>query len=292
VLVFFTDLTIRLSSLARGTVGLGGLSNNDVRVLIRVRDLAGPTPSEIAQSIGIPRSAVSRSLRSLTAQGVVQRHTKPTDRRSHSLTISREGNRRFTALWEAMTNHLAEVADEARYLAELLDPQPYARTQSNPAKAASEVIDQLAASGAVYVRPAQATAKRFGIGSSSSDRFALTLITFARVRRPSHLARRLELTASGTSAVIDRLVSAGLIARVGASEGDGRAVRLFATPLGQRAAKELLEPVEAHAGFIAAALADVAALPRRPDVLAAPLTSRSVGPLAWPTLGEGGVHQG
>ena len=262
-LVFFTDLSIRLSSLASQIVGKGGLSNSDVRVLIRVRDLASPTPSEIAGSIGVARSAVSRSLRSLTARGVVQRRPRPDDGRSHSLTISPEANWRLNALWVAWTNHLAEVADEARYLAELLGSEPNARPRSNPTKDATDVIDQLGAAGAACVGSAQSVANRFGV-ANRSDRFALTLIAFGRVSRPTHLARRLELTTSGTSAVIARLDRAGLVARVVPAEGDGRAAHLVATQLGQRAAEELLEPLEVHSDLFATALSGVAALTRRP----------------------------
>ncbi len=251
-LVHLTDLTVEISALAVKIMGRGGLSNVDVQVLLAIRAQPGSTPSEVAATLGLAPGAVSRSLLALRGQGVIRSRTDPADRRLTHLSVNAEGHRRLQTLVVAWSQCFAEHAGELRTLAALLDATPQKQDRKSP-RDVFEALDQIARAGATYVSGVSAACERFAIGSSS-DRFALTFIAFAEVSRPKDLALRLRLTTAGASAVIDRLERAGVVARRRRSERDGRATVLAVTPVGRRAAGQLLAPIEDVLADVVAAL--------------------------------------
>ena len=88
-----------------------------------------------------------------------------------------------------------------------------------------------------------------------ADRFTLALIFLYGEQRPTQIADELGFTLSGTSGVLTRLESAGLITRRhDVTAGDRRAVKLELTPRGEDSVLVQLETFINHAPVLVSAL--------------------------------------
>src|SRR5690349_2814102 len=117
---------------------------------------------------------------------------------------------------------------------------------------------------AAGIRQRAAVAQRLGL--ATTDVLALDHVVTAPGTAPSHLARALLVSPSGTTAVIDRLTNAGLVTRV-AAPGRHR-VGLEATDAGREVHAHTLAPLSPDLERL------VEELPRRDRRLATELLTR------------------
>ena len=85
-----------------GVLGEGHLDSTfsltEVRVLFELANRAHPTASEIAETLGLDRGYLSRTLRSFQKRGLVTTKTGPADRRRSLLRLTPAGRRAFAPL--------------------------------------------------------------------------------------------------------------------------------------------------------------------------------------------------
>jgi DNA-binding MarR family transcriptional regulator/GNAT superfamily N-acetyltransferase len=85
-----------------GALGEGHLDSNfsltEVRVLFELANREHPTASEIAETLGLDRGYLSRTLRSFQRRGLVTTKTGPDDRRRALLRLTPAGRRAFAPL--------------------------------------------------------------------------------------------------------------------------------------------------------------------------------------------------
>jgi DNA-binding MarR family transcriptional regulator len=103
--------------------GAGGvhLDRADYGVLVRIDEAAAPVRmTDLAESLGIDISTVSRNVRGLERAGLVQRTGDPADQRASRLSLSDEGQdvlcRVRRTRQEAMRNLLADWSETDRAL--------------------------------------------------------------------------------------------------------------------------------------------------------------------------------
>jgi MarR family transcriptional regulator, negative regulator of the multidrug operon emrRAB len=94
---------------------------------------------------------------------------------------------------------------------------------------------------------------RTGLGGTSAA--ALLLVHHGHVSRIDNLRAPLALTQAGVVRLVDRLVAAGLVRRVAAADGDGRAVALALTRAGTTRARALMQARERAIAELLAGLA-------------------------------------
>lgn len=79
-------------------------------VLALIDANSGLSQTRLAGILGIDRSTLVAVLDKLECQGLVERATRPNDRRSHALKLSREGAKRFASLARQVRRHEARIA--------------------------------------------------------------------------------------------------------------------------------------------------------------------------------------
>ena len=72
-----------------------GLTRIGWCILLAVEEEGLKNPSEIAQFVGIDRTATSRALRQLESEGLIDREMGREDRRTTEVTLTDEGHRRL-----------------------------------------------------------------------------------------------------------------------------------------------------------------------------------------------------
>jgi DNA-binding MarR family transcriptional regulator/GNAT superfamily N-acetyltransferase len=89
--------TRRIGALGEGHLG-SEFSLTEVRVLFELANREHPTASEIAETLGLDRGYLSRTLRSFQKRGLVTTKTGPADRRRALLRLTPAGRRAFSPL--------------------------------------------------------------------------------------------------------------------------------------------------------------------------------------------------
>jgi DNA-binding MarR family transcriptional regulator len=249
--VLLVEFSIASTQLVASTLGPHNTSNLDVQVFLAIHDGSGPTPSELADRLGVDRTALSRSLRRLRSENLVSHTADRVDGRSIHLRLTRAGRARVSVF----ESRLAQMfVCQARLVREVLaslgqidEPAPDLRV--TPLEAAFALAD----AGTAYVADATELVRPLGI-STTTDRFAVSLIHQERAIRPARLADRLGLTTGGTSALIDRLERADLAVRGDAGESDRRGVLITLTGRGYELAVGLLDVFRRHSDSLCRAL--------------------------------------
>lgn len=250
--VLMFTLTADLTEAAVDALGSGNAANRQVQILLALHARPGVTPSRLAESLGMSRSSMSHALSRFEAEDLVDRSIDKADRRSVRLGLSPMGSARLRAFEKALRTVLERHADAMRACTGLLGfpaGPDYWSTMS-----VLEAGEGLGRVGASYVADVSA-AMRPLVALEWRERFAITLIHQHGGLRPAALAGSLRMSSSGTSTLLDRLESLGLVHRTqGADAGDRRAVLVTFTAKGARSAEAALDVLERHAEGLADAM--------------------------------------
>ena len=128
IVIRLAILARRASAVRRDALDVGGLKHWQFKVLLALRRVGPPytaNPSQLADSLGLTRGALSSRLRPLEEAGLIVRTTDVTDRRRVHVQLTPEGSeiferhlsreqRRETALLSVLTS------EERQALADLL----------------------------------------------------------------------------------------------------------------------------------------------------------------------------
>ncbi|MGI3168019.1 MarR family winged helix-turn-helix transcriptional regulator [Pseudooceanicola sp. C21-150M6] len=91
-----------------------GLTRISWCVLLAVGNEGLTQPSDIATFVGIDRTATSRALRGMEAQGLLERNSGEGDRRTRHITLTPAGERAIEAATPFARENAARMADRLR----------------------------------------------------------------------------------------------------------------------------------------------------------------------------------
>jgi DNA-binding MarR family transcriptional regulator len=207
---------------------------------LRLRDLT--------TQVGLPGPTLSRVVDRLVANGDVTREAGPSDGdgRAVLMTITpvgveRERNIDRTILHDGPAASLI-VKEAAIHLDDLMKALP-AATERPPALHPDDSLAGVLARLGITVGDALRS-----ISPSGDIAEALALLAFVEDanRRPSIIASLVGLSSGGTTKVLDRLESAGQIARTFGTSGDRRGIDLHLTTEGRRQLRSMSEKAQPH----------------------------------------------
>lgn len=253
VLVFLIALSVAVNGIAAQTLGPDGVTNAEVRLLATIRHQRGITPSQLATRVGASRSVISHSLSRFQESGLVEKERDPLDGRSFRVGITAKGKRRTDAFEAGIGRVFAARRDDARRLLPLLGGSEAWGVGETDELPPLTVAQQMSGAGSAYVADVTPLVAPLGV-QMASDRFALDFLRHHGDLRPAELAQRLDLTPSGTSVLLDRLESAGLIHRNRPETGDRRAVVVRLTDRGERVCELTTESLARHKDLFRRAL--------------------------------------
>lgn len=244
--------SLDLNELGAATLGPATVSNREGQVLLELHRCPDVTPSDLAGSLGLSRSAVARLLSQLRQEGFLSRSVDASDRRSVRVRLTAAGKGRIRSFEHGLERLFVARGPLIRYLLETSGyvdmPEPAA------AQPALVVMERLTQAGARYVDDVRERLEPAGL-QVASDRYALSLLHLRGQLRPTDLVLALRLTSGGVSQLLDRLEERGLVERMSRVSRDQRSVLVTPTPEGLVAAETILEVFDAHFAELAAALA-------------------------------------
>ena len=248
-LALLQGYTLGLSGVAEASLAHGGASNVDIELLSAV-DAMGPVqPSVVAESLGRPRSTLSRSITRLLDAEMLETQPVVGDRRRVNLTLSPLGRQSLAAFHAALADYFQDCAPVVKEVLLLLGRDPDS-VLDMPVVGPTQAARRMAAVGATYVTSVRAVVAPYGI-HTMADRFAIAAIAHRGSIRPSQLADELWLTPAGTTGVLDRLERAGLVRRDASGvAGDGRGILVSLTPRGEAAVTAVLAVFGQHVDAI------------------------------------------
>lgn len=244
--------SLDINEVGAATLGSATLSNREGQVLFALYRQPRRTPSELAASLGLSRSAVARVLSGLQREGFIERSVDPSDRRSARLSLAESGKRRVREFEHGLEQLFVARGPGVRYLLEttgydtLLD--------DGPPLTGLEAMEQVTRAGARYVEDVLGRLDPVEL-EGASDRFAISLLQLRGRLRPTDLGLALRLTSGGVSQLLDRLEARQLVERTSIEDGDQRGVVVTLAPDGVAAAETILDVFGAHLGDLCAALA-------------------------------------
>ena len=247
-----------ITRLASDALGRGSSGNREVQVLLLIHASPGVSPSAVAQRTGMTRSSLSRTLRHLSEDGLIDRRAHPRDRRSSRLHPTRRARARIQSFEAAASQYVVDHAQTWSEIATLLSPPSVGGTKPRQAEPQATsvlsspigLLDDLAQAGAPYIDEVMTVAPAFGLGSGT-DRAALLLIDRGDQIRPMTLSSALHLTSGGTTLLLRRLERAGLVRRHRPDDAaDRRIVLVSCTSRGREAVDTILRVFGHHAAPI------------------------------------------
>ena len=93
-----------------GSVGKLGVSPGQFGVLVLIRENRGLSQSALAKALGIERSTMVAVIDRLESQGLVQRVTSETDRRSYALALTPQGAELLARVTPLVRAHERQIA--------------------------------------------------------------------------------------------------------------------------------------------------------------------------------------
>jgi len=87
-----------------------GISPGQLGVLLLVAANPGTNQTRIGKTIGIDRSTLVTIIDTMEKRGLIRREPSPTDRRSHALFLSDDGDRFLADIRPRLLTHEAEIA--------------------------------------------------------------------------------------------------------------------------------------------------------------------------------------
>jgi DNA-binding MarR family transcriptional regulator len=252
-LVMMLRYSADITEIAVQSLGRGEVENRDVQFLLTVHAMGPVTPTALSVTTGTAPSVVSRALRRLEEVGLVARTRDAGDRRSVLVTLTGRGRRRITGFAQRLSDYYVAsepLLKDAFTALGVTAPDAGVETDVDPLAAAA----QMSRAGAAFVGDVTRVLAPFSV-HEFADRFTLVIIFLYGEQRPTQIADELGFTLSGTSGVLTRLESAGLITRRhDVTTGDRRAVKLELTPRGEESVRVQLETFIEHAPEVVAAL--------------------------------------
>lgn len=229
-------------------VGPDYVDNATIASLNALREHGPLRLRDLAEHLGLPNAPLSRVIDRLVALGDVERTPGPpgTDGRAVFMKVTTRGVRHDRAIEDALRNAAPEssILVEAT-LASLSAVVEYFGGESHwsPDRGADTA---LASAGArLGIRLSNVLRS---IAPSGDIAEALALLSFIgnSPTRPSVISERVGLTSGGTTKVLDRLESAGLIERTYGTPDDRRGVSLELTDRGEAELRRILTDSGPH----------------------------------------------
>jgi DNA-binding MarR family transcriptional regulator len=252
-LVMIMRYSVEITQIAVQSLGRGEVENRDVQLLLTVHANGPVTPTDLSTALGTAPSVVSRALRRLEDVGLVARTRDAGDRRSVLVTLTSKGRRRIAGFSERTGDYFVASEPLLKDAFTALDLPTHDAELDTPVDP-PVALAELSRVGAAFVEDVTRAMEPFTV-HEFADRFALALIFLYGQQRPTQIADELGFTLSGTSGVLTRLESAGLITRRhDVTAGDRRAVKLELTPRGEESVLVQLETFIHHAPELVAAL--------------------------------------
>ncbi len=93
-----------------GSVGKLGVSPGQFGVLVLIKENRGLSQSALAKALGIERSTMVAVIDRLESQGLVERVTSETDRRSYALALTPEGAELLARVTPLVRPHERQIA--------------------------------------------------------------------------------------------------------------------------------------------------------------------------------------
>lgn len=253
-IVALSRYSVDITEIANQSLGPDSSENRDLQMLLALHRNGPATPTVLAERTGAPRSTVSRALNRLQADGLIARGPDSADRRCVLVRLTPKGRRRIAAFAARVGDYFAAgepLLKEVFHLLGAVSPERRPGSPADPLTAAAA----MSRVGAGYETDVTRLLEPFGV-REFADRFTLLLIHLYGAQRPTQIAQELLLTPSGTSGVLARLDTAGLITRRhDLTPGDRRAVTLELTPTGEQAVGLQIDTFARHAHGLAEALA-------------------------------------
>ena len=229
-------------------VGDGYTENATIASLSAIRAHGPLRLRDLTTRVGLPGSSLSRVVDRLVANGDVTREAGPTDGdgRAVLMTITPVGIAREHDIERSIYHDGpaagALVKEAVVHLDLLVERLPVPADRSpvtHPDDSLAGVFAQLGITVGDALR---------SISPSGDITEALSLLTFVEEidPRPSTIASRVGLSSGGTTKVLDRLESAGQIARTFGTSADRRGVDLHLTTEGRRQLHAMGERAEPH----------------------------------------------
>lgn len=145
-------LVRRLGILERGEALCCGVTLAQCHVLIELGGAEKLSVNDLAETLRLDKSTVSRSVENLVSCGLVRRETDPGDRRYVSLGLSEQGVRVFGELEERMDIYFGEIIDQL------------------PAEKREQVLESLALLAEAVTTPDCCNVNLEGAGCSPQER--------------------------------------------------------------------------------------------------------------------------
>jgi DNA-binding MarR family transcriptional regulator len=243
-LVLLQRVTVDLARDAEVALGEALTARLDLKVLLAIHASGGVSPSELVESLGLPRSTLARALGRLRDEGVLVRDRSDEDGRRAELRLSPLGHRRvdhFVAASRSTFVHVEPTLREAL----LLLGRDVRELGREPQAAVLVATDRVAAAVEAFGEDLVPVMRQFGL-TERIDRAGLLVVAERGSARPTRLARETGLTPAGVTSLVDRLVDKGIVVRDRGVEGDGRAVVVRLTERGLEAAEAYLSAFRPH----------------------------------------------
>lgn len=104
-------LVRRLGILERSEASCCGITFAQCHVMVELGRAEKMSINDLAETLRLDKSTVSRSVDNLVSTGLVLRETDPEDRRYVALGLSEDGSRVFVDLEQRMESYFAEIVD-------------------------------------------------------------------------------------------------------------------------------------------------------------------------------------
>ena len=85
------------------------LTREQLRVIFLLSMKGQASPSEVAETFGVPKANVTSVIDRLVGKGMIDRQENPDDRRSYILSLTKEGKKQIEKLHEIGTAHIRKV---------------------------------------------------------------------------------------------------------------------------------------------------------------------------------------
>ncbi len=207
--VLMARITVRISRVTPPTLDGVEYSNLMVRILIALDATGGCTPSELADRLGVARSAISRTLRQLHTRGIVSRRVDTKDMRYVRLRLSAKGRRSLDEFLESVVVAAADIEPLVDELARVLEVDR-AELPLREDVTLLELLDALGESGSSAVAELLPLEQSHAVGSAT-PRFVLLAARDRGSASIDDISALLGIETTRVLAASDQLREVGLV---------------------------------------------------------------------------------
>jgi DNA-binding MarR family transcriptional regulator len=223
-------------------------ANSAVAVLTALVDHGPQRPRELLESVPITSGGLSKLLDRLEQLGLVERRVPVgvDDGRAITIHLSARGRRQWNRLQTVSLDALGSCAADAKEILRLCDDAGAA-----PAGDSGETVDLLHFGSRLGLGLADIIESRSSVALEVNDFIVLAVAFVEGPVRPRRIVDAVGLTSGGTTKLVDRLVTNGLVSRkFGALDDDHRAVLVSITRAGERTLLPVLDGIGEQIGAI------------------------------------------